>query len=51
MSATKSTDLEIWWGNTQYSETAARESINVYTLDEKKAVARMMNKILESHNA
>ena len=46
MSATKGADLREWWATTPYKEKAARESINVYTLDDDASVTRMMEKIL-----
>jgi hypothetical protein len=46
MSATTNADMDLWWGNTNYSTAAAREMINVYSLNDKQSVARMMEKIL-----
>jgi hypothetical protein len=46
MSATKGADLREWWATTGYRDKIARESINVYTLDDTASVTRMMEKIL-----
>ncbi len=46
MSATKGADLKEWWAGTKYKEKEARESINVYTLEDELSINRMMEKIL-----
>lgn len=42
MSATKAADLREWW----HWDKANREAHNVYTLDDERCVASMIDKIL-----